>query len=136
MIPVENETKAVVPEAQSIPAEVKAEVTKVASKVKSEVVKVAEDVKSEVVKVAGNVKSGVARIEQDITAEEKLSIRDVENEYLKAQIQIQSLSQATQNAQRKFTSIVEALGKKYLINPAELAFDNVELKFKAVAKAL
>lgn len=106
-------------EAKKIEAKVEA----VAGEVKAEVVKVAEEVKAAVIKV-------VDKVTQEISSEEKLAIRDVENEYLKAQLQIQTLSQTTQRAQAKFTSIVEGLTKKYVVDPASWVFDNVELKFK------
>jgi len=104
--------------------------------VEAKVEAVASEVKAEVVKVAEEVKAAVVRTEQALTAEEKLALREIEVEYLKAQMQIQALSQTTQNAQKRFTSTVEALGKKYVIDPAVLAFDNVEMKFKTLAQKL
>jgi hypothetical protein len=65
-----------------------------------------------------------------LSAEEKLIIREIENEYLKAQIEINRLSQITQSAQKKFTDTVEGLVKKYGVSPAEWLFDNVSLQFK------
>jgi hypothetical protein len=91
---------------------------------------VVEAVKQEVVKVAEEVKAEVVKAAQDINAEEKLVIREIENEYLKAQIEINRLSQITQNAQKNFTSTVEGLAKKYAMAPAEWVFDNVSLTFK------
>ena len=113
----------------SIETEVKAveaEVVKVEGEVKTEVVKVAEEVKAEVVKVEGEVK----KLTQELTADEKLAIREIENAYLKAQIEINRLSQITKEAQQKFTTTVEGLAKKYVLNPVEWAFDNIELIWK------
>jgi hypothetical protein len=90
---------------------------------KQEVVKATEKVKTEVVKA-------VDKAVQELSADEKLSIREIENEYLKAQIEINRLSQITQNAQKKFTDTVEGLVKKYAVSPAEWIFDNVTLTFK------
>ena len=70
-----------------------------------------------------------SRVTQEITADEKLVLREAENAYLKAQMQITQLSQQTQAAQKTFTEQVEKLGKTYSINPAEMQFDNVALKF-------
>jgi type IV secretory pathway VirB4 component len=95
----------------------------VVNAVEAEVVKVAEEVKAEVVKA-------VERFTQEITAEEKLVIREIENEYLKAQMEIQRLSQITQGAQKKFTDTVDSLVKKYAVSPAEWLFDNISLQFK------
>jgi copper chaperone CopZ len=98
---------------------VEAEVTKVEGVVFAEAKKVVEEVKAEVKKLT-----------QALTAEEKLAIREIEVVYLKAQGQIQSLSQTTQKAQADFTKIIENLTKKYAVDPAEWLFDNVELIFK------
>ena len=96
------------------------------TEVKAEVVKVAEEVKAEVVKVAEEVK----KITQELSAEEKLAIREIENGYLKAQIEINRLTQITQKAQKDFESTVKALTTKYVIDPADWLFDNVALIFK------
>ena len=112
---LENEIKAVEQKAEAVVAEVK-----------TEVVKVAEEVKAEVVKVEGEVK----KLTQELTADEKLVIREIENAYLKAQIEINRLSQITKEAQQKFTTTVEGLAKNYVLNPVEWAFDNIELIWK------
>jgi hypothetical protein len=118
-----NEAKAV---------EVKAEAVKQVEyeKTQTEVAKVAEEIKAEIVKFAPAPE--VKRTKQPLTAEEKLVLREIENEYLKAQIQITTLSNTTQNAQKKFTTTVEAFGKKYEIIPTEMQFDNVALEFVAI----
>ncbi len=90
--------------------------------VEAEVVKVVEG-------VAAAVKTEVKKTVQELTAEEKLAIREIENEYLKAQMEIQRISQITQGAQKKFTDTVESLVKKYGVTPAEWVFDNVKLIF-------
>ena len=92
-------------------------------KVEAEVVKVAEEVKAEAVKI-------VEKVRQELTAEEKLAIREIENSYLKAQVEINRLSQQTQQAQQQFTATVERLTKKYTVDPTLWLFDNVELLFK------
>lgn len=97
--------------------------------VETEAKKVETEVVNEVKQTVAKVKPEVAKGLQEISTEEKLAIREIENEYLKAQMEINRLSQITQAAQKRFTSTVEALTKKYLINPAENVFDNIELKF-------
>jgi hypothetical protein len=105
--------------------------------IETEVKAVEAEVKAEVVKVEGEVKAEVAKVEkaaekvlQELTAEEKLIIREIENEYLKAQMEIQRLSIITQNAQKKFTETVEVLVKRYAVSPTEWIFDNISLQFK------
>lgn len=92
-------------------------------------VDVIEAVEAEVVKVAEEVKAEAVKLTQELTAEEKLGIRELENEYLKAQMEIQRLSQITQGAQKKFTETVDSLVKKYEVSPAEWVFDNLKLVF-------
>jgi uncharacterized protein YpuA (DUF1002 family) len=101
---------------------VEAKAEAVAAEVKTEVVKVAEEVKAEVVKVAEKAK-------QELTADEKLAIREIENAYLKAQIEIQRLSAITSKAQADFTKTVESLTKKYVLDPSIWVFDNIKLIF-------
>jgi hypothetical protein len=69
------------------------------------------------------------KVSQDISTEEKLAIREIEVNYLKAQAEIQRLSQITQNAQKVFTDKVQELTKKYEIDQSKWVFDNVKLAF-------
>jgi|ERR1035437_7406099 hypothetical protein len=91
--------------------------------VEGEVVKVAEEVKSAVTKT-------VEKVTQELSTDEKLAIREIENSYLKAQLQVQALSQTTQKAQVDFTRVVENLARKYVLDPSVWVFDNVELIWK------
>jgi len=102
------------------------DVEKVVEEVKAEVVKVETEVKAEVVEV----EKAVEKVIQELTADEKLAIREIENAYLKAQIEVNRLSTITQKAQKDFTETVEKLTKKYVVDPATWIFDNVELVFK------
>jgi hypothetical protein len=73
------------------------------------------------------------RTKQALTAEEREPLHKFETAYLKAQIQLNALTQQTQAAQKGFTEAVEALGKKYEINPKEMQFDNTQFEFVAIA---
>ncbi len=90
---------------------------------------VVEEVKQEVVKVIEEAKAVAEKVAQEISAEEKLVIREIENSYLKAQVEITRLSQITQKAQSDFTKTVEDLTKRYAIDPSVWVFDNVKLQF-------
>ncbi len=116
---VETEVKEVV-------SEVKAEVATAVKTLASEW----DGVAAEVAKVEAEVKPAVERLLQELTAEEKLGIRDIELAYLKAQMEINRLSTTTQTAQTNFKNTVDILIKKYAIDPAEWVFDNIELVFK------
>jgi hypothetical protein len=98
--------------------------------VEAEVKKVEGEVVAEVKAVEAAVEKVVEKVTQELTADEKLAIREIENAYLKAQIEINRLSQITQKAQGDFTKTVEDLTRKYAVNPAEWIFDNVALLFK------
>lgn len=91
--------------------------------VEEKVVETMKTVEEKVVKV-------VEKVFQELTSEEKLAIREIENSYLKAQIEINRLSQVTQKAQGDFTAKVESLTKKYVIDPATWEFNNVDLIFR------
>lgn len=98
---------------------------------------VIEAVATEVKAVEEKVEAVVEKVEavaekvlQELSAEEKLAIREIEVNFLKAQAEIQRLTQITQKAQTDFTAIVETLTKKYAINPAAWVFDNVTLVFR------
>ena len=99
------------------------DVQEVVKAVEGEVAAVAEKVEAVAEKV-------VEKFTQELTADEKLAIREIENAYLKAQIEINRLSQITQKAQGDFTANVEKLTKKYAVDPATWLFDNVELIFR------
>ena len=102
----------------------------VVAAVEAEVKKVEGEVVAEAKKVEAAVEKVVEKVTQELSAEEKLAIREIENSYLKAQIEINRLSGITQKAQKDFTDKVEVLTKKYVIDPALYIFDNVELVFR------
>lgn len=91
---------------------------------------VTELVEAAVPAVVEEIKKAEVAVRVDITDAEKLVIRTVENEYLKAQMEIRRLSDVAVNAQRQFTSTVESLVKKYAVDPVVHVFDAVELAFK------
>lgn len=111
---------------ETVVEEVKQEVVKVAEEAKQEVGVVVTEVK----KVGSEVVVEAKKLTQELSAEEKLAIREVENAYLKAQMEIQRLSQITQKAQQDFTKNVENLAKKYALDSSRWVFDNVELIWK------
>lgn len=106
-------------EVQTLIADVKASTESLAAKAET----AAKAVEEKVVKFA------TAALVQ-ITADEKLIVTKMENEYLKAQVEITRLSTVQQNVQKNFPQYVESLVKKYAINPATHVFDNIELVFK------
>ena len=107
----------------NVTVEVEQEVKKAAVAVETAVAPVVKAVKAEVAKI-------VEKTTQEITDAEKLAIREIENTYLKSQIEINRLSQITQKAQQDFTANVEALTKKYVVPAETWVFNNVSLIFQ------
>lgn len=77
-----------------------------------------------------DVKAKVAPREVPIKADEKLALRDMELNFLKAQSQVQNLTHSMQDTQRNFTQFVENLAKTYNIDTQLYIFDAVSLSWK------
>ena len=97
-----------------------------------------ETVVAEVEKVAEGVGAAVeAKVEEvvkaakvDITAEEKLFLREAELEYLKATMEIQRLTKITEDKSKSYQAYIENLLTKYGISKTEYVFDAVVNAFK------
>ena len=97
-----------------------------------------ETVVAEVEKVAEGVGAAVeAKVEEvvkaakvDITAEEKLFLREAELEYLKATMEIQRLTKITEEKSKSYQAYIENLLTKYGISKTEYVFDAVVNAFK------
>lgn len=99
------------------------EVEKLATEFKDEAVKVVEAVKAEAVALEQKVR-------QEIASEEKVIITKMENEFLKAQMEIQRLQTIVSTTQKSYPEYIKNLAEKYSLNIAEWTFDAVELLFK------
>ena len=93
----------------------------------AEVEKVVEEVKSA---VETKVEEVVKAAKVDITAEEKLFLREAELEYLKAQMEIQRLSKLAEAKSKSYTDYIESLFVKYSLTKAEYVFDGAVNAFK------
>jgi hypothetical protein len=67
-----------------------------------------------------------------ITTEEKLTLREIENEFLKVKIDIDQLTPKLQGAQKKFVATVDALVLKYKIDKTKMQFDGASLEFRSL----
>jgi hypothetical protein len=101
----------------------------VIEEVKQEVAKVEE----KVAEVVAEVKKGDDRIKIEIEATEKLALTKVENEYLKAQVEIQQLSnriqqvqEAANKARTSYNAKMEELAKKYAFDIKKFVYNSVE----------
>lgn len=77
----------------------------------------------------------------DITDVEKLVITKIENDFLKAQVELQQLDRRMVHLQdvakkcgEKFTAETAALYKKYELDSSEYGFNNVEQAFMLTEK--
>jgi uncharacterized protein YeeX (DUF496 family) len=93
-----------------------------------------ETLKEAVTEVIKETEAKVEKIEQAIRVEisdaEKLVVRNLENEFLKAQMEMQRLTATLKNIQEQFPKLVDTYVKKYALDPAVYVFDAVELAFK------
>lgn len=111
-----------------------AEATAVVTEVPAETL--VEKIEAEVKKVEAKVETFSTAARVDLLAEDKLFLREIEVEYLRAKNEIARLEQVIKNAEARFAPTVQGMAKKYLVNPATHAFDNLELAFKAIEKKL
>lgn len=111
---------------QPVVAEVKAD----AQVVEEKVAAVAESVTSEVKEVVARVVNVAEKSVIAITTEEKLAIREIENKFLKTQMEITRLQSVAQEVQKSFPSMVEQLKQKYVVDPATYLFDSAKLEFR------
>ncbi len=91
-------------------------------------------IEGEVVGEAKEVVKVAEKVIQTLTAEEQLAFRNIENEFLKAQAEINRLTQTTQAKQHEFSNYSTALLRKYLLEPTEWVFDTVALRFQRKSK--
>lgn len=85
------------------------------------------------------VESAVEKVEEvvkaalvAITGDEKFSLRDIELEYLKSQMEMQRLTKIAENKGTEYKTLVEGLFKKYSLDKAEYVFDGAKLAFTKI----
>ena len=84
--------------------------------------------------VEGAVDTAVAEVKAEITrieisAEEKLNVSNIENDFLKQTMEIQRLQASTAQLQKQFPAYIDALVKKYSVDVKTFQFDAVTLGF-------
>jgi hypothetical protein len=101
----------------------------VIEEVKNEVVAVAEEVKAEVVKTDDRVK-------QEVTDGEKFTMAQMENDFLKAQIEMQQISkrmehlqEVTKKIQTNFVAKTKEMAEAYSIDLESYIYNSVEHAF-------
>jgi flagellar biosynthesis/type III secretory pathway protein FliH len=99
------------------------------SEATAEVQKAVAEVKTEAEKLAEAVKAGVEKGLVELELADKFVVRDIENTFLKTQAEFNRLQQNLQAIQKQFPELVEKFSKKYLLDPAEWAFDAARLAF-------
>ena len=99
-----------------------------------EVPKVIEGVIADVKAVEATVENTVAEAKAEITrieisVEEKLNIRNIENDFLKQTMEIQRLQASSAQLQKQFPAYIDSLVKKYSVDTKLFNFDAVTLGF-------
>src|ERR1700690_488698 len=87
----------------------------------------AKAVESAVETAVAEGKAEVSRIE--ISVEEKLNIRNIENDFLKQTMEIKRLQASTAQLQKQFPAYIDSLVKKYSVDTKLFNFDAVTLGF-------
>ena len=112
------------------------EMAAVVEEVKNEASSVVEEVKQEVTKVTEEVKKEIERVRVDVTDAEKLFLTKLENDFLKAQVELQQLNQrmthlqdVAKKTQEGFVAKTTELAKKYEVDLKEFFFNNIEQAF-------
>ena len=113
-------------QAEGIVAEVKAEVKAVEMEAEAAV----NTVKKVLNTATGEVTHVATGAVVAITAEEKLVIRELENKFLKTQMEITRLQSIAQEVQKNFPALIEQLKQKYVVDPATYVFDSAKLEFR------
>lgn len=91
---------------------------------------VVEKVEEVVKEVIQEAKKFATEAVIELTAEDKLIISKLENEFLRAQSEVRRLQDVIKSAQDRFPQVVNTLVEKYAISPLTHVFDNIELAFK------
>ena len=121
----ENKMSELVEKVEDLASEGKAEVEAVEKKVEAAVNTVAKVLDTATGEVTHVAKGAVIAI----TAEEKLAIRELENKFLKTQMEITRLQNIAQEVQKNFPALIEQLKQKYVVDPATYVFDSIKLEF-------
>jgi hypothetical protein len=106
--------------------------------VAQEVVTEVKEVVAKAEAVAGQVVKAVEKAATvAVTDAEKLAVREMENAFLKANLEVQNLQKQIEvqqkimgDAQTKFPALLEAYFKKYSLKTEEYVFDAVALLFR------
>ena len=127
---IKSATAEVVAEAKKLEEEAKTEVKKVEGEVVAEEKKVEGEVVAEEKKVEGEVVAKAEEVMKDISAEEKLLLTKMENEFLKGQMELQRIQANVKRISEIYPKKVEELAVKYAIDLKTWAFDGMELVFR------
>lgn len=79
---------------------------------------------------AAEVKTIEAEIKAiEISTEEKLNLRNLENDFLKNTLELQRLQQALSTTQKQFPAYIQSLAKKYSVDEKLFQFDAIKQVF-------
>lgn len=93
---------------------------------------VVETVKEAVGEIVEEVKAVAEKLYHEIEGEEKVIVVKMENELLKAHLEIQRLQGVVSNIQKNYPEYIKVLAKKYAVDTTKFTFDTIELLFKKI----
>jgi hypothetical protein len=100
-------------EVKAVAEDVKADIEKVSAEVEADLDKVTPEAKAEVEKA----EAAIAKVEKaariDVTVAEKLTVRELELEFIKIQMDLRTLSEKALAVQKNFQQTIEVLKKRY-----------------------
>jgi len=111
-------------------AKVEAEIKSATAEVVAEAKKLEGEAETEAKKVEGEVVAKAEEVMKDISAEEKLLLTKMENEFLKGQMELQRIQANVKRISEIYPKKVEELAVKYAIDLKTWAFDGMELVFR------
>lgn len=105
------------------------------SNIEAEVKAVVMEAVTEVEKVVAPLFPEAKKLRIDLEDAEKLAIREVEVQYLRATSDAQRVAQAMEQLKNRYMTLLKKYTDKYAEN-GEYVWDELEAAFKAVAKKL
>ena len=98
----------------------------------SEITNELDKVKEFANKAEAAIKADVTKVEANLTADEKLIVKSIEAEYLKAQLAVQEAAKNVETLANQYKNTVEGFAKKYGVDFTVHTWDMVKAEFKKI----
>jgi uncharacterized protein YpuA (DUF1002 family) len=104
--------------------------------IEADIIEEAKKVETAVEDAVKPLASEAKKLVIELTAEEKLAVRDVEVGYLRMVSDATRIQQEMEKAKQRYQQLLAQYTVKYAIDPAEHAWSELTADFRAVAKKL